>query len=483
MTPAYRKTYRPWQPQVYGQQAHAPAAKLPDDDLVFFLIDLVPQLDLRKFYAPYEDETRGAPPFDPSMMVCLLLYSYCLGVRSSRKIARACERNLAFLAIVGVDRPDFRTISDFRKLHLEAFIDTFTEVLRLAKEAGLIQLGVLATDGTKMAGNASRHKAMSYGYMAQEVERLRAEIAALLRQAQDTDAAADAVLGSRRGDELPAELARREQRLATIQAAQQRLEAAAQAEADAERQRRAEAEAERARTGPHRRGREPGPIDATPDPKAQTNFTDPDLKIMKTSNKGWDYCGNAQAVVDGKCQLILACDVVPDSNDKQQAVPMAQQALANLEQAGIERPVDAQGQAVPIPNLTDSGYYSEQAAQGMADLGLDPHMATGRQRHHEAPATTATPGATEPTPARTPSVAVATAKATMTAKLRTPAGRALYALRKTIVEPVFGQIKGAREIRRFLLRGLTKVRGEWRLICLTHNVLKLWRYRCAPKGI
>jgi transposase len=477
MNDTHRKTYRPWQPELYRQQAHAPDTKLPHDDLVFFLIDLMPHLDLRRFYAPYETETRGAPPFDPAMMVCLLLYSYCVGIRSSRKIARACERNLAFLAIVGVERPDFRTISDFRKLHLEAFIDTFTDVLRLAKAAGLVQLGVLATDGTKMAGDASRHKAMSYGYMVKEVERLRAEIAALVQQAQDLDASEDAALGSRRGDELPDELARREQRLATIEAAKKRLEAAAQAEAEAERQRRAEAEAERQRTGQKRRGREPGPIDETPDPKAQTNFTDPDLKIMKTNNKGWDYCGNAQAVVDGKCQIIVACDVVPDSNDKHQAAPMAQQALANLEQAGIARPVDAQGQAVPIPNLTDNGYYSEQAAQEVTRLGLNPYMATGRQKHHEA---ALAEGAAVADPA---SPSTTTAKEQMTAKLRTAAGRALYALRKTIVEPVFGQIKGVRGIRRFLLRGLAKVRGEWRLICLTHNLLKLWRYRCAPSGV
>jgi transposase len=473
MTPAYRKTYRPWQPDLYRQLALAPAAQLPDDDLVFFLIDLVPQRDLRQFYAPYEDETRGAPPFDPAMMVCLLLYSYCLGVRSSRKIAHACERNLAFLAIVGVDRPDFRTISDFRKLHLEAFVDTFTDVLRLAQEAGLIQLGVLATDGTKMAGNASRHKAMRYGYMRKEVERLRAEIAALLHEAEDLDADEDAALGSRRGDELPAELARREERLAAIQAAQQRLEAQAKADADAERQRRADAEAERARTGQKRRGREPGPIVDTPDDKAQTNFTDPELKIMKTNNKGWEYCGNAQAVVDGKAQLILACDVVPDSNDKQQAVPMAQQALANLEQAGIARPVDAAGHVVPIPNLLDSGYYSAAAVQGLAELDLDPYLATERQRHHAA-AVPVTPAVDAPGAAVEP-----TTKEKMAAKLRTAAGRALYALRKTLVEPVFGQIKGAREIRRFLLRGLAKVRGEWRLICLTHNLLKLWRHGCA----
>src|SRR5271168_1681963 len=217
-----RKTYRPWEPQRYAQQTHSPLAKLPEGDLVFFLLDTVPHLDLSRFYAYYETETRGAPPFDPAEMVCLLLYAYCVGVFSSRKIALACERNLAFLAIVGDDRPDFRTISDFRKLHLEAFADVFTAVLRLAGAAGLVRLGNLAIDGTKIQGNASRHKAMSYGYMKKEAQRLRAEIDSLLRQAQDTDATEEAVLGSRRGDELPAELQRRQDRLAVIAAAKER---------------------------------------------------------------------------------------------------------------------------------------------------------------------------------------------------------------------------------------------------------------------
>jgi transposase len=460
------KTYRPWNPEAYRQQAHTPAAKLPEDDLVFFLLDLVPQLDLSAVSAPYEDELRGAPPFDPALMTCLLLYAYCVGVYSSRKIARACERNLAFLAIVGEDRPDFRTISDFRKLHLKALADLFTQVLRLAREAGLVQLGALATDGTKLSGNASRHKAMSYGYLTKEVERLRAEIETLLQQAQDEDAAEDAVLGSQRGDELPQELKRREDRLVTLLAAKQRLEEQARTEAETERQRRAEAETERQRTGQKRRGREPKPVEDTPDDKAQTNFTDPELKIMKTNNKGWDYCGNAQVVVDDVCQIIVACDVTAASNDKEQAVPLAQAVLANLAAAGIARPTDAAGQAVAIPNLTDSGYYSEKAARGLEALGLDPYMATERQRHHAA--TLAAAGT------------AATAKEAMAAKLRSALGRALYAMRKVIVEPVFGQIKGARGFRRFLLRGLEKIRGEWCLVCLTHNLLKLWRYGCAP---
>src|SRR5215510_2092473 len=253
------------------------------------------------------------------MMVCLLLYAYCVGVFSSRKIALACERHLAFLALVGQARPDCRTLSDFRKRHLEAFKDVFGQVVRRAAEAGLVQWGNVATDGTKIQGNASRHKAMSYGDMQKEVERLREDIAAWVTQAYQQDEADDAALGRRRGDELPAELVRREDRLARIEAARRRLEAQAQAEAEAERQRRAEAEAERQRTGKQRRGKAPISVEDSPDDKAQSNFTDPELHIMRTNNKGWDYCGNAQASVDGTCQIILACDVTEAANDKQQA--------------------------------------------------------------------------------------------------------------------------------------------------------------------
>ncbi len=463
------KTYRPWEPQRYQQQAHSPASKLPEGDLVFFLLDSVPQLDLRRFYAPYEQETRGAPPFDPAMMVCLLLYAYCVGVFSSRKIALACERNLAFMAIVGEERPDFRTISDFRKLHLEAFKAVFVQVVRLAGEAGLVKLGNVSTDGTKIQGNASRHKAMSYGYMKKEVDRLREEIEALVTQAYQQDEADDVVLGSRRGDELPEELARRESRLAKIEAAMQRLEAQAKAAAQAERQRRAAAEAERRRTGQKRRGKVPQPVVDTPDDKAQSNFTDPELHIMRTNNKGWDYCGNAQASVDGACQIILACDVTDATNDKEQAEPLAQATLATLAQAGIEDPKNESGAAQAIPATLDNGYYSEAAVQALETLGFDPYMSTGRQPHH--------------TPEAEASDPPATAKERMAAKVRTPEGRALYARRKVIVEPVFWQIKEARGFRRFLLRGLKKIRGEWCLVCLTHNVLKLWRYGCAPSMV
>ncbi len=463
------KTYRPWEPQRYRQQAHSPASKLPEGDLVFFLLDVVPKLDLRRLYAPYEKETRGGPPFDPAMMVCLLLYAYCVGVFSSRKIALACERNLAFMAIVGEGRPDFRTISDFRKLHLEAFKAVFVQVVRLAGEAGLVKLGNVSTDGTKIQGNASRHKAMSYGYMKKEVARLREEIETLVTQAYWQDEAEDAALGSRRGDELPEELSRRETRLATIEDAMRRLEEQAKREADEEVQRRAEAEAERQRKGEKRRGREPKPVEESPDDKAQMSFTDAELHIMRTNNKGWDYCGNAQASVDEACQIILACDVTDETNDKRQAEPMARATLETLEHAGMERPTDDRGAPEAIVATLDNGYYSEAAVQALEDGGFDPYIAPGRQKHHEPEAEAID--------------ALTTVKERMTAKVRTPEGKALYARRKVIVEPVFGQIKEVRGFRRFLLRGLKKIRGEWCLVCLTHNLLKLWRYGCAPNAV
>jgi transposase len=467
MTTPRRKKYRPWNPQAYAAQDFTPADRLPEGDLVFFLLDTVPHLDLDPIYASYERETRGQPPFDPGLLVCLLLYSYCVGVYSSRKIAAACERNLAFLAIVGDDRPDFRTISDFRKGHLAAFADLFSQVLRLAAEAGLVRLGNLAFDGSKFLGQASRHKAMSYGYLKKEETRLRQEIEALLQQAQQTDDQEDAALGSRRGDELPAELQRREQRLAVLVAAKQRLQEQATAAADEERQRRAEAEAERQRTGKKRRGKEPGPVSEVPEDKAQTSFTDPELKVMKQSNKGWDYSGNAQISVDATCQIIVACFVTAAANDQQQAVPLAQATCASLEQAAVAVPVDKAGQPQKIPATADSGYFSAAAVEGLEAAGFDPYLATKRQKHHEA-------ATAVPLPAE------ATAKERMAAKVSTPAGRALYARRKVIVEPVFGQIKGARGFRRFSLRGLEKINGEWRLVCLTHNLLKVWRYGCAP---
>jgi transposase len=465
-----RKNYRAWDAQQSSQEPVSPRDALPEDDLVFFLLDLIPQIDLTPFHQYYAQELRGQPPFDVTMMVTLLVYAYSVGVCSSRKIAAACERNLAFRAIVGNDPPDFRTISDFRKIHLAAFRPLFLEVLRLAGEMGMVKLGNMSTDGTKMGANASRHKAMSYGYMDKQIERLKGEIEQLLKQAEQVDAEQDAALGSRRGDELPDELKRREERLAKIQEAKARLEAEALAKAEAEQRQRDEEQAKREAEGRQRRGKEPAPIDPTPEEKAQTNFTDPEAKIMKQSNKGFDYSYNAQAVVDGADQIIVAAEVTSQANDKQQAVPMAQAALDNLNAAGIERPTAADGTPTPIPNTADTGYFSEKAVEGLEKIGIDPHIAIGRQKHHEEEP--AAPQASAPT-------AEASVKEKMQQKLSSATGKVLYAARKQIVEPVFGMIKSARGIRKFLLRGLEKVSAEWQLICLTHNLLKIWRRSCS----
>jgi transposase len=467
-----RKNYRAWDAQQCGQQTTSPRDALPEDDLVFFLLDTIPQLDLSAFHRYYTADTAGQPPFDVTMMVTLVTYAYCIGVCSSRKLAAACERNLAFRAVVGNDPPDFRTISDFRKNHLAAFRPLFLEVLRLAGEMGMVKLGNLSTDGTKIGANASRHKAMSYGYMKKDIERLEAEIDQLLKQAEQIDAEQDAALGSRRGDELPAELKRREERLTKIREAKARLEAEARVKADAEQKRRNEEQAQREAEGRKRCGKEPAPVDATPEDKAQTNFTDPEAKIMKQSNKGFDYSYNAQAVVDAADQIIVAADVTNQANDKQQGVPMAQAALNNVDAAKIDRPQSADGTPAPIPNTADTGYFSEQAVEDLEKMGIDPHIATGRQKHHEAAAPLA---AGESAPALS-------AKEKMQNKLRTATGKLLYAARKHIVEPVFGQIKAARGIRKFLLRGLRKVSAEWQLICLTHNLLKIWRRATHAAG-
>jgi hypothetical protein len=303
---------------------------------------------------------------------------------------------------------------------------------------------------------------MRYGYRQKEVERLREDIATLGTQAQQQDASDDAALGSRRGDALPAARQRREDRLARLEAALRRVEAPAKAEAEDERQRRAAAEAERMRTGKPRRGTEPKPVAASPADKAQSNCTAPERRLMPPPNKGWEDCGHAPARGEETCQSIVACDVTEASNDTQQAEPMAQATLVTLRQAGIEPARDDTGAVQAIVATLASGDDSAAAVSAMETLGFDPSMATGRQRHHEPEA----PVLQEP----------ASAQARLTAQVRRPAGQALYARRKVRVEPVFGQSKAARGFRRLLLRGLDNIRGEWRLGCLTHHRLKMWRY-------
>jgi transposase len=450
------KTYREWSPNQSYLFPPSPRDWLPEDDLVYFLLDTIATIDLAPLFAHYERELRGQPPFHPRMMVARLLYGYATGTRSSRQIMRRCRTDVAGRIIVGEDIPDFRTISDFRKTHLAQLEALFVEVLKLCALAGLAKVGTVALDGTKVKANASRHKAMSYERMKGEEQRLKGEVARLLAEAEATDAAEDAAHGpDRSGDELPEELARRQGRLAKIRQAKAMLEERARKEAAEEAARR-EAEGE----APPKTA----PADAVPGPKDQINFTDPESRIMKVADKGWDQCGNAQAVAD-EAQIILAADVTDQANDKRQALPMMDQARANLDAAGVEQAIGA--------GLMDSGYYSEANTAGLERRGIDPYVATERLKHGEE---------IPPVPrGRIPKDL--SAKQRMARKLRTKKGRKEYAKRKGIIEPIFGQVKQVLGFRQFSLRGLAAMRAEWRLMCAVHNLLKLWRHtRVAVAG-
>jgi hypothetical protein len=383
------------------------------------------------------------------MMVALLLYCYATGTRSSRRIMRRCQVDVACRVIVGEDIPDFRTISDFRKIHLARLETLFVEVLKLCALAGLAKLGTIALDGTKIKANASRHKAMSYDRMKTEEARLKDEIAKLLAEAKAADDAEDLEHGpDRHGDELPDELARRQSRLAKIQGAKKLLEERARIEAAEDAARR------------QSEGKSPPkvpPAEAVPEPKDQINFTDAESRIMKASNKGWDQCGNAQAVCN-EHQIILAADVTDQANDVRQAVPMADQTQANLEAAGVKEAIKAM--------LGDAGYYSEPNATALKERGIEPYLATERLKHHEKVASAPR--------GRIPQGL--TAKQRMARKLRTKKGRLMYAKRKGMIEPIFGQLKQVLGFRQFSMRGLSSMRGEWRLMATVHNLLMLWRH-------
>ena len=451
------KTYRPWNP---NQQYLLPPSVqdwLPENDLVYFILDTVNELDISAVTEKYEQEKRGFPPFHPRMMVALLLYSYCRGIFSSRKIMHACQERISFKVIVGDDIPNFRTISDFRKLHLKELQLLFVQVLQLCQEAGLVKLGHIALDGTKIKANASRHKAMSYGRILKEEKRLTEEIKQLLEKAEAIDKQEDDKYGlDRRGDELPEELARRGSRLKRIQKAKKALEAKAKATAqEIEKQREKE---DSTNDDKPKRGRKRKAVSEVPADNKQYNFTDPESSIMKANNKGWDQCGNAQAAVDNKKQIIVACDVTNESNDKQQFEPMLEQAQENV---GEDKKIKSAS--------ADSGYYSESNVKFAEGKNIDAYIATKRTKH-SAPVTKVPRG-------RPPKDLTVQEK--MARKLRTKKGRETYSKRKSIVEPVFGQIKRARGFVQFSLRGIEKMRGEWAIVCLTHNLLKLFRAQVA----
>jgi transposase len=430
------KSYRPYYPDEELLLPPSLRDWLPENHLAYFVSDVADNLDLSGMDAVYGNEKRGQPPYDPLMMTKVLLYGYCVGVFSSRRIERRLVEDIAFRVLAAGNQPNFRTISDFRKIHLVTLEGLFEQVLKIALEAGAMKVGRVAMDGTKVKANASRHKAMSYDRMLEKEKQLKAEVKQLLAQAEAADAAEDQQYGKdRRGDELPAELQRRETRIRKIQEAKRAIERRAHDKAAAE---------------------GVDPQQARPKDKDQYNFTDPQSRIMKGAD-GFVQAYNAQAAVEPKLQLIVGQTVTQAANDKEQLIPM----LATMEEQSGQRPDDI---------LADSGYCSEKNLEALdseenPERRVDGYIATERQKHDEYK---------ESCP-KGPLPKEATRVDRMRRKLRTKAGKAVYAARKAIVEPVFGQIKQARGFRQFLLRGLDKVRGEWSLVCLTHNILKMYR--------
>ena len=433
------KGYRSYQPD---QDLLLPPSLrdwLPENHLVYFVSDMVDQLDLTKIDAVYEKDPRGQPPYDPRLMTKLLVYGYCIGVFSSRKIRKRLEEDVPFRVLAAGNTPDFRTISDFRKIHLEALSGLFEQVLAMALEAGAMKLGRVSLDGTKIKANASKHKAMSYGRMKEKEQQLKEEVKQLLEQAEAADAEEDERHGrERRGDELPAELSRRQDRIARIKQAKKVLEQRARDKAAAE-------------------GKSAEEVKKTkPADKDQYNFTDPESRIMMGAD-GIVQGFNAQAAVEPTMQLIVAQQVTQAANDKEQLIPMVEV----IEQQSGQRPAAI---------LADNGYCSDKNLEFLESTNepenkIEGFIATGKSKHgeHRLPVK---PG---------PLPKGATRVDRMKKKLRTKAGKSVYAARKYVVEPVFGQIKQARGFRQFVLRGLKKVQGEWALVCMTHNVLKFYR--------
>jgi transposase len=450
------KVFRPYAPEQSELLPPSPREWLPAGHLAYFILDTVAELNLGPLLARYERELRGYPPHHPRMMVGLLLYAYCVGVASSRRIEKKTYEDIAFRVIAAGQHPDHTCVSEFRRQHLDVLAGLFAQVLALCQKAGLVKLGHVALDGTKLKANASKHKAMSYERMQQREKELAEKVAVLLKAAEEADAAEDTLYGKlKRGDELPEELKRAETRLERIRAAKAELEAEAKAAREAQ-------EAEK------KKGKDdepPGPTplpshqvqtqaDGTPKPKAQRNFTDPESRIQKTQ-AGFIQGFNAQAAVDEENQIIVAQALTNQPPDVEHFLPLLEQVVENCGE-------------VPEVVTADAGYFSEENVVRAASMGVDAYVATGRLKHGEVP---------PPVRGRMPRDL--SLKEWMARRLRTKRGREAYARRKVAAEPPFGQIKQARGFRQLLLRGLRKARGEWALICLTHNLLKLHRATLA----
>jgi transposase len=443
------KEFRPW--KIDETQLLPPSVQdyVPRDHISQLIVSLVREsLDLSAIIGSYRSGL-GQPPFDPRMMTALLLHGYASGVYSSRRIARAAVERADFMMIVAGDPPDFRTISEFRRRHLKALAELFVQVLKLAEKAGLVKLGHVALDGTRIKANASKHKAMSYDRMKKREAELAAEVDRWLKAAEAADAEEDKLYGDKRGDEMPDWVADKQKRLAKIREAKAALEAEAKAAAEAERKARAEAEERRIAEGGKKNGKTPAPPNTEPDGKAQRNFTDPESRILKTKD-GYIQGYNAQAAVDGAHQIIVAQTLTSSSSDQAQLAPLLDGIRANL---GTN----------PDEVSADAGYCSDANLRTIKRRRIEGYIATGRQKH-------GTKSATANKASRPGSLI-----ARMSTKLKRAGYRSRYRLRKQIVEPVFGQIKQARGFRQFLLRGTEKVSTEWALICTAHNLVKLAR--------
>jgi transposase len=428
------KTFRPYDPEQLLLMPPALSDWVPEEHLSRFISDVVDSLDLSAIEETYSEE-RGYPPYHPRMMVKVLLYAYCTGTYSSRRIAAKLFDSVALRFLAAGNEPDFRTISEFRKRHGKALSDLFGQVLRLCRKAGLVKLGHVAVDGTKITANASKHKAMSYGRMKQAEAALQREVEELFRRAEETDEREDRLYGKdKRGDELPEELAHRESRLKKIREAMEALEAEAREKAKAE-------------------GKDLKQVQ--PPETAQRNFTDPDSRIQK-AGKSYIQGYNAQVAVDQKAQIILAQHVTATATDVNELIPV------------VER-IKRQLRAKPKKILADAGYWSEANVQALEKMRIEPLIATERRKHSDP---------LLPAPRGRPPKDLSP-KQKMARKLLTLRGRASYAWRQILPEPVFGQIKHARGFRQFFRRGLQKVSQDWSMICTAHNLLKLYRAELA----
>jgi len=422
--PSMAKTFREWNPEQSVMFPPTVLDLVEKDDLVHFVRNLVmEQLDLSEIMGQYEEE-RGYPPMHPQMMTALLLYSYCQGIYSSRRIARACKQRVDYMALTGMQKPDFRTVNLFRQRHLTALGGLFEQVLRLCEKAGLVKLGHVALDGTRIRANASKHKSMSYGRMKNAEKDLAAAVQGWFEEAERTDRQEDELYGAdRQGDELPEWVADKQKRLEKIRQAKAELEEEARAKAAGP-------------PDPNKTGHKPKPT-GIPDDKTQRNFTDPESRIMKSPD-GFIQAYNAQAGVDADSQVIVAQLLTNNGSDTHQMIPLLKQIRQNVGRQAKE--ISA-----------DSAYCAAVNLKALRQRRIRGYVATDNQKHKN----------------------VSRWVQQMRQRLSKAGYRSRYRLRKQTVEPVFGHVKFARGFRQFLLRGIRKVSGEWSLLCTAHNLLKL----------